>query len=148
VNELVPFKRHSQWKNPDIIYCSSPSQFQGELNILRYVARELTSVTGKCSSDDEDCGSFPDHTDYYSFSDAARYRSTAPEEDDELDGSGSGSGAGGSTVCEENNVSNDDEYKDDIKVENTLLSRSSSTSSPTFMFTLALTALMAALASL
>ncbi len=104
--DVVEFKRVSQKDNPEVLYCPFPSQFQYEINVIKYVVRELASLVDKCGSDDEDCSNFATPTNFYSFPPATNFKSSvdivAVDDEEGAVGSGSGSGSGGGSmfVCE------------------------------------------------
>ena len=62
----MEFPRASQASNPEVYVCVQyPSKFQREIRLLQYMTREMNSLTGTCSSDDEDCIDPPPTTLYY-----------------------------------------------------------------------------------
>lgn len=133
----MDFKRASQSNNPELVICQTPSQFKYEVNLLHQMTRELASVSGTCSTDDEDCGEVNAITDFYDFSSVPSTDVTQVAEDEE----GSGSGSGSIPV---------DELCNSLLPNNNVQFEEESGSSPTslsaaLLFTLALTALLLAM---
>ena len=96
-HDVVEFPRALQASNPEICV-QYPSKFQREIKLLQYMTREMNSLTGTCSSDDEDCIDPPPTTLYYDLDtiDLMLDVSTGATEM----GSGSGSGTDGEGACQ------------------------------------------------
>ena len=85
---VVGPSRSDQASNPAVQVCTSHQQFSHEIRLLRFMTRELNSLSGACSEDDEDCVEVPPTTQYYNL-DAIDFSSVDVDR-------GSGSGGGGS----------------------------------------------------
>ena len=54
--EVAEYSRVGQASNPQMLVCTQlRSQFAREISLLRYMSREMRSLTDSCSTDDEDC---------------------------------------------------------------------------------------------
>ena len=94
----MDFGRTSQANNPEILICpKETSQFIFEVNLLRQLTTELASISGTCSTDDEDCREVKSITKYYDFSSVSSTVLLASEEE-EGSGSGFGSGSGSGSM--------------------------------------------------
>lgn len=91
----MDFSRSSQLNNPELLICSKDtSQFIFEINLLRQMTTELASISGTCSTDDEDCREVEPITVFYTFSSISSTQLIqVSEEEEEEEGSGSGSGS-------------------------------------------------------
>ena len=92
---MVGFSRRAQVDNPEMHVCTQlRSQFSREVNLLRYLTREMRSLTESCSLDDEDCLEVVPTTTYYDLDaidlSVVEVSETTQSPDDLEESSGSG----------------------------------------------------------
>ena len=80
-----------------MVVCQN-SQFSRDISLLRYITKELTSITSRCSRDDEDCIEVQDTNRYYDF-DSIDLSLVSNEEM-----SGSGSGDNNDEMCQRQEI--------------------------------------------
>ncbi len=86
---MVGFTRSEQAGNPEVQVCTSHRQFLDQLHLLRFMTKELNTLTGTCGMDDEDCMEVTPTTRYYDL-DAIDLSSVVLSRGSGESGSGSG----------------------------------------------------------